>query len=76
MLKNLPVPYEYRLHRECERYERLPFEGGWLDQPHILLLCFRLIDSEIAQAEEERRKLEEINRQQWETFKKQSANQK
>jgi hypothetical protein len=73
--KNLPVPYEYLLHHECQRRDTLPFEGGLLDQPHILLLSFRLIDDENAQAEAERRRLEEINRQQVEMFKKAKANQ-
>ena len=71
--KNLPVPYEYLLHHECRQRDKLPFEGGLLDQPHILVLCFRLIDQEAAQAEAERRKIEEINRQQWEAFKKANA---
>jgi hypothetical protein len=74
--KNLPVPYEYRLHHECERRGTLPFEGGLLDQPHILLLCFRLIDQEAALAAAERRKIEEINRQQLEAFNKANGNQK
>ncbi len=73
--RKLPIPYEVVLHHECEQYHRLPFEGGLLDQPHLLLLCFRIIEDEAAQAEAERRKLEEINRQQWEAFNKQSANQ-
>ena len=66
--KNLPVPYEYVLHQECERRGLLAFAGGLLEQPHILLLCFRLIDQEVSLAAQERRKIEEINRQQWETF--------
>lgn len=74
--KKLPVPYEYALHYECERCKTLPCEGGLLDQPHILLLSFRLIDDEIAQAEADRRKLEEINRQQLEMFNKANASQK
>lgn len=74
--KKLPVPYEYVLHYECEKRGALPFEGGLLDQPHILLLSFRLIDDEIAQAEADRRKLEEINRQQVEMFNKANASQK
>jgi hypothetical protein len=71
----LPVPYEYVLHHECERRGVLPFPGGLLDQPHILLLCFRLIEDEAAQAEIERRELAEINRQQAEMFGKHSAPQ-
>lgn len=69
------MPYEYRLHYECERRGVLPFEGGLLEQPHLLLLCFGIIENEAAQAETERRKLEEINRQQWEIFNQHSASQ-
>jgi hypothetical protein len=53
----------------------LPCEGALLDQPHSLLLCLRLIDNEAAQAEVERRKLAEINRQQWEMFNRAKLNQ-
>jgi hypothetical protein len=71
--KGLPVPYEMVLYYECERRHCLPFPGNLMDQPHILLLCFRIIEDEAAQAEEERRKLAEINRKAVEEFAKQSA---
>lgn len=68
--RGLPVPYEIILYYECERRRVLPFPGSLMDQPHILLLCFRIIEDEAAQAEAERRKLVEINRQQLEMFQK------
>ncbi|MCQ3980189.1 MAG: hypothetical protein DPW09_42785 [Anaerolineae bacterium] len=58
------------LYYECERRRCLPFPGSLLGQPHILLMCFRIIEDEAAQAEAERRKLAEINRQQAEMFAK------
>jgi hypothetical protein len=71
--QGLPVPYEVVLYYECERRHILPFRGSLMDQPHILLLCFRIIEDEAAQAEAERRKLAEINRQQAEMFAKQEG---
>jgi hypothetical protein len=71
--QGLPVPYEMVLYYECERRHILPFQGAWMDQPHILLMCFRIIEDEAAQAEEERRKVAEINRQQAEMFAKQEG---
>lgn len=72
--RKLPVPYEYLLHFECRERTVLPFAGGWLEQPHILLLCFRVIDEEKAKAEAERRKIEEINRKMREDWAKQNKN--
>lgn len=69
------VPYELVLYHECDRFRALPFPGSLLDQPHLLLTCFRIIDDEISHFEAEKRKLEEINRQQWEMFNQQSASQ-
>lgn len=66
----MPVPYEYILHHEVEKYGRLPFDGGLLEQPHLLLMCFRLIDEEMALTRAEQRKLAEINRQQREMWEK------
>lgn len=71
--RGLPVPYEVVLYYECERRRVLPFPGSLMDQPHILLLCFRIIEDEAAQAEVERRKLAEINRQQAEMFARQEG---
>lgn len=71
--QGLPVPYEIILYYECERRHCLPFPGSLMDQPHILLLCFRIIEDEAAQAEAERRKLAEINRQAQEAFAKANA---
>lgn len=71
--QSLPVPYEMVLYYECERRHILPFQGSLMDQPHILLLCFRIIEDEASQAEAERRKLAEINRQQAEMFAKQEG---
>ena len=71
--RGLPVPYEMVLYYECERRHTLPFVGAWMDQPHILLMCFRIIEDEASQAEAERRKLAEINRQQAEMFAKQEG---
>lgn len=73
--RGLPVPYEMVLYYECERRHILPFQGSLMDQPHILLLCFRIIEDEAAQAEAERRKLAEINRQQVEMFNKANPTQ-
>jgi hypothetical protein len=67
--RKLVIPYEYILYREYVQRGPLPFAGGLLDQPHILLWCFRIIEDEISQAEELKRKIDEINRQQWENFK-------
>jgi hypothetical protein len=61
------------LYYECERRRVLPFPGSLLDQPHILLMCFRIIEDEAAQAEAEQRQLAEINRQQAEMFAKQEG---
>jgi hypothetical protein len=71
--QNLPVPYEYVLHHECRQHQRLPFNGGILEQPHILTLCFRIIEDEAAQALAERRKIEAINRQQLEMYARQEG---
>ena len=71
--QGLPVPYEMVLYYECERRHILPFRGSLIDQPHILLMCFRIIEDEASQAEAERRKIAEINRQAQEAFAKQSA---
>ena len=73
MRRGLPVPYEVSLYYECERRRVLPFPGSLLDQPHLLLLCFRIVEDEAAQAEAERRKLAEINRQQAEMFAQQEG---
>jgi hypothetical protein len=70
--RKLPIPYEYILYREYVRRGPLPFAGGLLDQPHILLWCFRIIEDELSQAEALKQKIDEINRQQWENFKQQS----
>lgn len=71
--RGLPVPYEMVLYYECERRHILPFRGSLMDQPHILLMCFRIIEDEASQAEAERRKLAEINRQQAEMFARQEG---
>ncbi len=71
--RSLPVPYEMVLYYECERRRVLPFPGNLMDQPHLLLLCFRIIEAEAAQAEIEQRKLAEINRQQVEIFAQQAG---
>lgn len=73
--RGLPFPYEVLLYYECERRHILPFQGSLLDQPHILLLCFRIVEDEAAQAEAERRRLAEINRQQVEMFNKANVSQ-
>jgi hypothetical protein len=61
------------LYYECERRRVLPFPGSLMEQPHLLMVCFRIIEDEAAQAEAERRKLAEINRQQAEMFAKQEG---
>jgi hypothetical protein len=71
--RGLPVPYEVVLYYECERRRVLPFPGSLLNQPHILLMCFRTIEDEAAEALAEQRKLAEINRQQAEMFAQQAG---
>jgi hypothetical protein len=59
----LTVPYEYILHLECLNYGTLMFAGGWLDQPHILIRCFRIIADEDARWQEDRRVIEQRNKE-------------
>ena len=46
--EKLPVPREYALWARCKRRGTLPRSGGELDQPHILMVLFDLIDREHA----------------------------
>jgi hypothetical protein len=62
--KKLPVPWEYTIWIRCRKANNaLPFSGGVLEQPHILMHCLDLIDAEIEVHESFKRKLEERNHQ-------------
>ncbi|MCK6625511.1 MAG: hypothetical protein L6R45_10090 [Anaerolineae bacterium] len=71
--KGLPVPYEVILYYECERRHCLPYPGSLMEQPHILLLCFRIIEDEAAHLAAEERQRAEINRREQEMFDKMNA---
>ena len=55
------MPYEATLKLEHEQYGSLPLAGGLLDQPHILLTCFRVIDEERVKWDSEQEGLKKIN---------------
>lgn len=70
--KQLPIPWEWVIWNRCKRRGTLPRDGGELNQPHILMACFDIIDGEIARWEkeleqkakeeaEEKRRMAEIN---------------
>ncbi len=60
--QKLTVPWEYMVWRECQDNGTLPLSGGLLNQPHILLRCFRIIETEIVLWKQELKQLNEINR--------------
>lgn len=59
--KKLPKPYEFLLKQDCRQAGALPFGGGLLDQPYLLLFCFSIIDEEYALWDMEKKKIEDRN---------------
>lgn len=43
-LKAEPMPAEMVLLLDCRRWDRLPVEGGYLDQPGFLMDCFNVVE--------------------------------
>lgn len=61
--KKLPVPWEYTLWIRCQKTNHLPFSGGVLDQPHILMLCLDLVDAELDAYRAFKRQIDERNKE-------------
>ncbi|MFC1975038.1 hypothetical protein ACFLXQ_01410 [Chloroflexota bacterium] len=49
-----PIPPEYIWWIRSKKHNSLPLAGGELDQPHVLMLCFDIIDSETHKYDEDR----------------------
>jgi hypothetical protein len=67
--EKLPVPKEYSTWSWCERYKTLPLPGLF-NQPHILLLCFKIIEDEQGKIDADAKKLAEVNRRLEEAHKR------
>ena len=69
-LKKLPKPYEFLLKQDCQQAGVLPFAGGLLDQPHLLLTCFNIIDEERYLWEVDKKAIEQRNKELQDAYAK------
>lgn len=60
---SLPVPYELTLKANFERYKTPPVPGGLLDQPHLLMLFFDIIEDESLKWIQEKALIEKRNKE-------------
>jgi len=67
---SLAIPWELSLWDTCKNHNALPFAGGVLDQPHILMTCFDIIDSELAAYHADQEKIREVNKRLKEAHEK------
>jgi len=59
--KLLEVPWEWVLWVRCKRRGSLPVAGGELEQPHLLMACLDIIDTEQMLWDQELAKAKEAN---------------
>ncbi len=66
--KQLPVPYEYIIWKRCKQHGSLPLPGGELNQPHLMMMAFDIIEHESDEWEVHRKRIEEVTRKQQEQW--------
>lgn len=67
--RQLPLPYEYILYRRAQG-KHLLMPGALLDQPHIVTICFSIIEEEEIIWLNEKQRMQVLNsklQQEWES---------